>query len=241
MEFSQLYKHPLANFLGLQLQPFLRRMDKYNQELRDETKLSPKEWHNKCMLHAIFNIIRCIDQLHYSIKKISGYRSTNEPEGVGRYDYIIYGIENYYLRITSVFDRSLRLVNIVYDFGIPERDCTQNTIICNSHIKGTSLEKILKKINKFTNDFRKQRNLIAHESTHSEEEINLLEMYSMVQQDDPELIKFSHIVKTNTDRFIKKKKTEFGGYLKEIEELVDELFNILLIVIKKQQILNWRK
>ncbi|HWR20776.1 MAG TPA: hypothetical protein VN444_02810, partial [Verrucomicrobiae bacterium] len=76
---------------------------KYNP---DDPKNSPsasrKESYAIETLLSVGNVVSCIDQLHFSMDLLSGYRSSSTPDKMSRYDYIVFGIENYYLRLTSV-------------------------------------------------------------------------------------------------------------------------------------------
>ncbi|MGO3876263.1 Cthe_2314 family HEPN domain-containing protein [Psychrobacter celer] len=171
---------------------------------------------------AVKNITNCIEQLHFSIELLSGYRASTSPSSMNRHDHIVFAIENYYLRITSVYDRCLRLINILYNLGLPERDCKNSTIVKNIHVKGSNIEKSLKALDKFTNNFRQFRNSVAHNETYSEDDkLNIIASYYFLEdQGATEIIKFKHLYKTETDNYIRDKKTEFKGHLTELERLI---------------------
>jgi hypothetical protein len=101
---------------------------------------------------SLSSIVTCIDQLHFSVDMLAGYRNQSTPRKINRSDYIVFGIENYYLRLTSVYDRCLRLGNVVFQLGLPERECREATITKNVYIKGTSVAQALHLISKGTQD-----------------------------------------------------------------------------------------
>ena len=76
------------------------------------------------------NITECLDQINYTIDLLSGYKSKKDST-MNRYDYIVFILENFYLRITSIFDRILRFTNVVFEIGLPEKECKASTIIKN--------------------------------------------------------------------------------------------------------------
>ncbi len=156
---------------------------------------------------------------------LSGYRATNTPHLMNRYDYIVFGIENYYLRFTSVFDRCLRLANVIYQFGLPDRQCNSNTIIKNTHIKGTPVATTLKKLDKFIGPFRSHRNTVAHKTTYSEKELDSLGSYYLLTEKDDSFDHYKHLYKKKTDDFVLDKKTEYKVHISEIETLVKAYFN----------------
>jgi hypothetical protein len=176
---------------------------------------------------SINNVVSCIDQLHFSVAMLSGYRVGTVPDRMNRYDYIVYGIENYYLRLTSIHDRCLRLANVIFQLGIPERHCNNATIINNSHVKGSAVANSLKALDKFTSPFRFHRNTVAHEATYSEEELDQLGLYHHLLDEDESFRDYKYPVKKMTDDFVIEKKTEYQRDLERLELLVTNYFDSL--------------
>lgn len=178
-------------------------------------------------LLSLGNVVGCVDQLIFSVDMLSGYKSRSMPKRMNRYDYIVFGIENYYLRLTSVFDRCLRLANVVYQLGLPERQCNNDTIIKNSHIKGTDVATSLQELDKFTGPFRYHRNIIAHQTSYTEKELDGLGFYYFTIEEDDNLRKYRHIYKKKADEFVLDKKVKFKGYVSNLENLVELYFDAL--------------
>lgn len=126
-----------------------------------------------------------------------------------------------------MYDRSLRLINILYNLGLPERDCKNSTIVKNTHVKGSNIEISLKALDKFTNNFRQFRNSVAHNETYSEsDKLNTIASYYFLEdQGATEIIKFKYLYETETDKYIKDKKAEFKAYLVELEGLIVDFLN----------------
>lgn len=204
--------------------PYIRRC---NLESRIMVTPSPLEQYTLDCFKAAKNITDCIDQLHFSIELLSGYRASIAPNSMNRHDHIVFAIENYYLRITSVYDRCLRLVNILYQLGLPERECKNTTIIKNIHVKGSDIEISLKALDKFTNKFRQFRNSVAHNETYSEDEkLNIIASYYFLEdQGATEIIKLRNLYKKETDNYIKNKKSEFREHLVELEAFIIPFLN----------------
>ena len=181
---------------------------------------------------SIGSVVGCIDQLYFSIDMLSGYRSSSTPNRMNRYDYIVFGIENYYLRLTSAFDRCLRLSNVIYQLGLPERQCNNDTIIKNSHINGTSVAKSLKEIDKFTMPFRFYRNTVAHQATYSEKELDRLGSFYFLFEEDDSFERYQYLYKKKTDDFVADKKVEFKDNVAKIETLVEAYFDALIAVFE---------
>jgi len=181
------------------------------------------------------SIVRCVDQLYFSVEMLTGYRANNTPENMNRYDYIVFGIENYYLRITSAYDRCLRLTNFIFQIGLPDRECREATITKNAHIKGTPVAKALKDLDKFTSQFRFHRNMVAHKSTYSEEKLNKLgSYYYLIEEEEKEFKKYHHLYKRETDKYIADKKAAFQENVKQLENLIEEFFDSIYNVFKSR-------
>ena len=197
----------------------------------DDSKKDPlatrKESYAIETLLSIGNVVSCIDQLHYCNDMLSGYRTSSTPNKMNRYDYIVFGIENYYLRVTSVFDRCLRLANVIFQIGLPERQCNNESIIKNSHIKGTSVAKALTELDKFTSSFRFHRNTVAHKGTYSEKELDQLGTYYHLVENDGSFDCYNFLFKKKTDDFVAEKKVEFKSQIMNLERLVTVYFNNL--------------
>lgn len=176
-------------------------------------------------LLSVGNIISCIDQLHLSIDMLSGYRSVSTPEKLNRYDYIVFGIENYYVRLTSVFDRCLRSANVIFQLGLPERQCNNESIMKNAHIKGTPIAIALIELDKFTGRFRSHRNTVAHQGTYSENELDQLGSYYHVVEEDDSFERYRYLIKKKTDDFVAEKKLKFKDHLVQMENLVEIYFD----------------
>ena len=184
------------------------------------------------ILLSIGSVVNCIEQLHFSVDMLSGYRSSSTPNQMSRYDYIVFGIENYYLRLTSVFDRCLRLANVIYQLGLPERQCNNDSIIKNSHVKGTPVGKTLKELDKYTGPFRFHRNTVAHQATYSEKELDQLGLYYFLAEKDDSFERYQYLYKKKTDEFVADKKVEFKENVANIENLVGVYFDAVITVFE---------
>ena len=184
---------------------------------------------------ASTDIATCIDQLYFSIDMLSGDRARkNSVAKMNRYDHLILGIENYYLRITSVYDRCLRHTNLIFQLGLPERQCRNETVKNNFHVKSNAVGKALTKLDRFINPFRRYRNTIAHEQTYTEKELNLLGGFYYLLEEDDSFKRFSNIYNVRANKFVSEKKSKFLEKLEKLENLVEEYFNFVQIPFEER-------
>jgi hypothetical protein len=101
--------------------------------LGEFTRLFTKqeEYLRLCLLSAGEVMVAC-DQLHYALAYLSGYRTrqTLDGERISRADYIAYHLENLYLRMAMITDRSLKLTNTVFQFGNAGSGWLRTTSTC---------------------------------------------------------------------------------------------------------------
>jgi len=136
----------------------------YNKRLKvngENEELTNFEIYNFRILFSADNILVCLDQLFYSIEMLSGFKRKPNSE-MNRHAYIVFMLENFYIRISSIFDRVLRFTNVVFELGLEEQNCTLQKIKNNDKIKDTPIYSILENLNTFIKKYRDLRNVIAH-------------------------------------------------------------------------------
>ncbi|WP_338768641.1 Cthe_2314 family HEPN domain-containing protein [Bernardetia sp. ABR2-2B] len=208
------------------------------KKLEKRPPISQKEKYLIDIALSANNITECLDQVYFSTELLSGYKQRKKSI-MTRYDYIVFMVENFYLRLTSTFDRVLRLTNLVFDIGLPERECKQSTIIQNSKIKTTPVATNLKKIEKIINSYRKTRNQIAHSETYDgqtlgEENLFDIRAFYLVRHEFKNDNKMQILMKLEIDNYVKDKKVELNEITRKLEKAVIELFESLTPFIEKK-------
>lgn len=232
MKISRLKDHALVKEASKVVQSYIRKCDPHNPEL--DPVATKQERYAIEIFMSLSNVLTCIDQLYFTIDLLAGFRKNEAPKKMNRYDYILFAVENYYLRITSVDDRCLRLANIVFQLGLPERECKKSTIIKNDHVKRTPVAKALNNLAKFTEDFRCHRNTVAHEATFSEERLNKIGQFYYLLDEDPEIREYYFGMKRRTDTFVADKKEEFRKNVIEQENFVEQFFDAVLVIFESR-------
>lgn len=174
---------------------------------------------------SLMNVVSCVDQLHIAVDMLSSHSRQSTNESIDRINHITFSIENYYLRITSAYDRCLRLVNVVFQLGLPEKECRNSTIIKNLYVKDTAVATALKELDKFTNSFRPHRNTVAHASTYKELDLNSFGSYCIAAKVDDKLEKYSSFYESRVNEYVDSKKEEFNKNIEELVTLVAPLFD----------------
>lgn len=230
MRVSGLDKHELIEFLMPTVSGFIARQT-------PEKIINPpslKENRSIEILLSANKISESLDQIYFTIEMLSGYRK-GKTSKMNRHDYIVFMLENFYLRITSIFDRILRFTNLVYEIGLPEKECRESTIIKNLKIKGSAVEKTLNKIHKYVNKYKPIRNQVAHQNTFHDDELNSVEGYYLLIDIDnsDDIKKYVHYYKTTADKYIIKRKYELKLVADNMKNLISEFFYVMIPIVKE--------
>lgn len=195
--------------------------------------LTAREYHTKCTLVAAGELVNVCDQMAYASQLLSGYRSDKGCDTfITRFDYLRYQIENHVLRTGMVVDRSLQLVNVIFVLGIPPRDCKYGVVAKNSHVAATDVSNALDNLRIATQPAQTQRNSIAHRRSYFDEELDIVEMYSIfqkssIQESDSELQRTANYAKREADRFVHRKRSELQSINTTVFGLVEKFFMVL--------------
>lgn len=200
---------------------------------------SAEEYVRECILSAGELMTTC-EQLGYAIAYLSGYRRRTALDGkvISRADWVAYNIEGFLTRVSSISDRALKLVNIAFQLGIPARECRLGVIAHNSHVAATPVRKELLSLEGALKPHRSTRNSIIHHKRYSDEELEQVELYYLVEKDatyegDPLLERFRVFYKSQTDRYVKAKRLEFLDVRNQITDRVATLFESLLPIVQR--------
>jgi hypothetical protein len=123
------------------------------------------------ILRVLGEILSALDQLHFSVELLSGFRKASAPKRMTRYDYLVFAIENFLIRFTTIHDRCLKLVNEVFELGLPDKECRSGTITRNHYVKNSKVVSCLNEINKNEEPYREDRNKVVHQMTYWDDEL----------------------------------------------------------------------
>ena len=147
-----------------------------------------------------------------------------------RRDSIVYHIESHLIRITMVADRSLQLVNFMFRLGLPERECRMSTVAKNQHVLRTPVAESLKSLDKLLNSYREQRNIVVHRKGHSDEELDEVAVYYLLQKsnrtdaDREVTTRYFHLYKRMTDQLVRRKQKELSAINGQVFTALEPLF-----------------
>ncbi|HOI31069.1 MAG TPA: Cthe_2314 family HEPN domain-containing protein [Melioribacteraceae bacterium] len=228
--------------------PFSKRILKDSIEIKNELyenhiKIddAPKRLPNKLEYYKLdvgFHISQLFSWCQQLVNNVYFLRaksphSTLNKYKITSYDLLIYHIENYYIRVQSMYDRLLNITNALFFLGNSPENVTHKIIIENIFVKQAKLDTDLKKINKIIRDYLgAKRNQIIHQEGYQDQKIRDLEFYCLfldginIPDEDVEAKKYIPMeVKAIASEITNEKFEEFTVFNDKIFSEMNSLFS----------------
>jgi hypothetical protein len=203
--------------------------------------LNARENYLRECFFAMGEVRTVIFQLEQSAIFLANFRMTKalKINKISRFDHMIYHMESYIFRVTSVLDRLLILVNRVLNIGLDDKNCKPFRMLVNNkgkkgdqthHIEAVpGLFDALLKVGKLIDPLRDQRNSVAHSKRIEIDDLRTVEMYHIVLTDteDPEILKRAFLFKQETDKKVWQYKAMLNKDTKNLKFQVYEVYNLL--------------
>ncbi|TYB30725.1 MAG: hypothetical protein FXF47_07700 [Candidatus Mcinerneyibacterium aminivorans] len=212
-------------------QELIKDADKYLPEVEqplNKIKLSVQLDEFQYYIHNVgywlFQYDKQISELSYSIKFLRNfdYNKFNNDSKPNRVDHLDYTISNYYIRLSSILDKSLQIINAIFHLGISEYGVKESTIKTNSFVKKTDVLKPYKKMKKVVSNGKNIRNSIIHRDFYTDKNLHKLRYFYSL---DKNLVVFK-------DKYLNEyRRDRLNEYLNDIEQEFNEQFENLISVI----------
>jgi hypothetical protein len=180
------------------------------------------------------------DQLYYPLAYLSGYRRRRTPHGtlITRADHVAYQIENFIIRLGTVSDRALKLVNIVVQTGNQPRDCGWSVVAKNAHVAPTTARNRLDALDEAVRPHRETRNRIVHQGRYSDELLRKWEIYFVLEKEtasrsDPLISRYRVLYKTMADNDVKSRRKDLLALADRVSDRIARLLESLLPVVER--------
>jgi hypothetical protein len=202
-----------------------------------DRELDERQFYIQSVGHALAHALTWCNQLDLAIKFLSNYEYGKET-GTNRADHLIYNVENYLIRLNSVYDRMLHLVNAAFHLCIHDEHVGHQVIVTNIHVTHRAAVPIsLKRIKKFLSKYEQARHSIIHRTSLLDKKLRRIEMFYLpgLPGNDAQ---FGNAIKALRTRYLKEyfaeKKLEFSTVNKDLSLLIVLLFEHLNLEYARQ-------
>ena len=202
------------------------KIDRLATEIPEDVDLTEYQYYVQKVGFYLVHTISWCKQLDLAIDLLSNFDYSKK--NASRADHLIYNIENYLIRIKSVHDRVLQLVNAVFHLCLNEANVNHGVIISNYKVQHRpEIHKAVKSINKYLSDHEQVRHTLIHRHSLIDKDLKKIELFylnNFEHIDDEERAKtYKHVRSEHLKRYIIDKKEEFGEINNTLSKLIDEL------------------
>lgn len=192
---------------------------------------------------TLAHAITWIEQLHQAVFYMTdfGYGKNAHELGIKRPEHLLYNIENYLIRLQSVYDRCLQLTNAVFHIGMAEEHVAHSVIVSNLHVSRTKVPQLLKAVRKTLDKHAQYRHELIHKHSHVDadlQKIRILYMPTKEVWSESSKIDYGNLVTHRAERvrkFTIKKKEEFESINATLMVAVEQLMNEFLVQYNRQK------
>jgi hypothetical protein len=146
---------------------------------KDEPTLDEHQFYVTRVGYGLSHTLTWIEQLHHAqifLTQFNYERRTKEA-GVNRFHHLIYNVENYLVRLQSVYDRLLQLTNDVFHICMSDKLVNHSLIVSNLRVSRTKIPTLLKAVRKTIEPKAEDRNEIIHRHSYSDPVLRRLELF----------------------------------------------------------------
>lgn len=151
-----------------------------------------------------------------------------------RGEHLVFSIENYLIRLSSVYDRVLQLVNVVFHLGVNEEHVSHAVIVSNYKVQHRpELVRRVKAVKKYLDEYAQTRHTLIHRHSLLDAKLRRIELFYLhdvkVLYPDSEKSKRFKTFRANYLReYAVEKKKEFAEVNERLTSLLESLFSELL-------------
>jgi Cthe_2314-like HEPN len=192
---------------------------------------------------TLANALEWLQQLHQAVHFLNdySYRRPLAEAGLTRWHHVTYNVENYEIRLQSIYDRFLQLSNAVFHLCISDELVNHGAIVSNLHVSRTKVPKLLKAVRKVLEPKAQARHDLIHKRTHRDPELDrlaILYMYSRATWGTDlgrSFVQLKHHRAQSLGVITARLKNEFQTINQSLMETTDPLFSELLHQYKRQK------
>lgn len=196
-------------------------------EIPEDVELTEFQYYIQKVGFYLVNTISWCKQLDLAIELLSNFDYSRKE--TTRAEHLIYNVENYLIRIKSVHDRVLQLVNAVFHLCINEANVNHGVIVSNYKVQHRpEILKAIKAVSKYLSEHEQIRHTLIHRHSLLDKDLKKIELFYMNNfehiDDEAQVKAYKYVRTEHLKRFLNDKKSEFRKINSELYKLVNTLF-----------------
>jgi len=235
----QLFEDAMQDSIAVQAALGLKLTDEFNED----TTLDELQFYVTRVAFSLSHTLGWVQQLHQAVHFMTDFRYGKKATaaGVNKSHHLLYNVENYLIRLVSVYDRCLQLTNAVFHICMSDDLVNHGAIVSNLHVSRTGVPKLLKAVKQAIKDEEQARHELIHRHSHMDPElrrIELLYMHTKETWGTDRKRSYGDLVRTRgqlVKQFTTRRKKEFMRINAELVNALGLLFDGLLIEYRRQK------
>lgn len=244
MKLDDLGQHPFCikssqDSIDIQKSLGLKLMDDFD----NSTELDEHQFY---MTHVGFSLAHTLgwaEQLQHAVHFMTdfGYGKKASEVGIKRSHHLLYNVENYLIRLQSVYDRCLQLTNAVFHLGMSREHVNHGVIVSNLHVERTNIPKLLKAVKKTIKSEEQERHTLIHKHSLMDPELRRIELFYMHSKEtwgDHKEMPFESLVNIRGQlvrKYTNRRKAEFDTMNAELGIALAAFFDGLMDEYDRQK------
>ncbi len=235
---EELKSHPFLTLVWKEAIQIQKNLKEDVLDIKFDTDIDEYQFYILRVGYSISHLITWLEQLEHAVHYLSNfsYSKNTKTIGINRAHHFIYNVENYLIRLQSIYDRTLQLTNNVFHLCIEESNISHSLIISNLKVSRTDIPKLLKSLRRSIDSKAQDRHAIIHKHSYQEKSLRRLELFYMFNQEtwenrenSPSYEGLCHIRSQLMKEVVAEKKREYSEINKKICEVLYPLFTELHI------------
>lgn len=209
----------------------------------DEPPVDERQFYVMRVGYGLADALTWVEQLQHAVHFLNdfGYQRAVQREGVTRYHHLIYNIENYLVRLQSIYDRLLQLTNLVFHICMSDELVNHSLVVSNLRVSRTKIPKFLRVVRKTIEPLATARNDIIHKHSYTDRDLRRLEAFYMYDEttwrESEKKVPYKNL-KYLRSQLMKKtttaKRKEFAAVNASLLQTLEPLFTELLAQYRLQ-------
>ena len=216
---------------------------KLSDDLPDDITLDERQFYITRVGFAAAHALGWVQQLHHAVLFMTDFKYGKKADdaGVNRSHHLLYNVENYLIRMVSVYDRCLQLTNSVFHLCMSDELVNHGAVVSNLHVSRTEVPKLLKAVKKAIKEEEQERHKLIHRHSHMDPELRRIElcyMHSAETWGDDRKMPFENLVHVRgqlVKKYTNRRKKEFEAINAELVKAMGSLFDGLLVEYRRQK------
>lgn len=209
----------------------------------ESTAVDELQFYKGRVSFALAHLLGWVAQLHHAVLFLSEFRYSKKASnaGVSKAHHLLYNVENYLVRLVSVYDRCLQLTNAVFHLCMSDELVNHGALVSNLHVARTDVPARLKAVRKAIKPVEQERHILVHRHSHMDPELRRIEMMYLFDKDtwgSERGIPFENLVHMRGQlvrKFTARRKREFDAINTELVTALGPLFDALLDEYHRQK------